>query len=555
MTATSPTPVRPAAAPRRHPAPHDRRVGTFHGTGALLRLALRRDRILLPLWILGFAAMVAFSVTATKDLYPTEQSLVAAADLINATAALIALYGKIYAATSLGAVSLIKMTAFGAALVAILFVFITVRHSRAEEETGRLELVAAGAVGRAAPLTAAVVLGVGASLALGVVTTAGLAAVGLPMSGCISFGLGWAMTGMVFTAIAAVAAQITTSARAAISLGLITVGVAYALRAVGDLAAADPGVLSWLSPIGWSQQIRPFAGDRWWVAAIPLAATVALVAVAFLLRSRRDLGSGFLPDRLGPAIGRIDGVPALAWRLQRGMFTTWLVAAAVMGLVLGSVAHNVSGFFDSPQMKQYLVLLGGEQGLTDAFLAAEVGLLGAIVAGYAIAATLRMRSEESAGHAELLLSTATTRITWAASHLVLALLGSAAVLLAAGSAIGLAHGLAVGDPVGQSVRIAAAAAAQIPAVWVMAALAFLLFGWVPLAAPAIWALYVGFIVLGEFGQLWQLPQWVLDVSPFAHSPTLPGGAVEAGQLALLIGAAVVIVVAGAIGWRRRDLGT
>ena len=544
-----------ATAPAKTPAEAriPRPAGPLHGTVALMRLALRRDRFLLPAWVLGFAAMAAFSVVATKDLYPSDESLRSASELINATASLVALYGKIYAPTSLGAVSLIKMTAFGAALVAVLFVFMTVRHTRSDEESGRLELVSAGVVGRAAPLAAALVVGFGASMVLGALTAVGLGAAGLPAAGSLAFGVSWAMSGIVFTSVAAVAAQVTTSARAAVGLGLVAVAIAYVLRAVGDLAAGDPGFLSWLSPIGWSQQIRPFAGDRWWVVAIGVVATVGLVVAAFVLRSHRDLGSGLLPDRRGPAVGHVDGVGRLAWRLQRGTLTAWLVAAAAMGYVLGSVAHNVSGFFGSADMQKYLVLLGGEQGLTDAFLAAEVAILGAITAGYAISATLRMRSEESAGHTELLLSTATTRLRWAASHLAIALLGSAAILVVVGLSVGLAHGVAVGAPADQAVRMAGAALAQVPAVWVMAALAFALFGWAPLAAPAVWALYVAFIVLGEFGELWQLPRWVLDLSPFAHSPTLPGGAVESGGLALLLGAVVMGLFVGAVGWRRRDV--
>lgn len=548
MTTTVAPPRAPATA-----GAGSRPAGPLHGTGALVRLALRRDRILLPSWVVGFAAMASFSVVATKDLYPSEESLRSASDLINATASLVALYGKIYAPTSLGAVSLIKMTAFGAALVAVLFVFMTIRHTRSDEESGRLELVSAGVVGRAAPLAAALVVGFGASLTLGVLTALGLTAAGLPVAGSLAFGVSWAMSGIVFTAVAAVAAQITTSARAAVGLGLVTVAAAYVLRAVGDLAAGDPGFLSWLSPIGWSQQIRPFAGDRWWVIAIGAAATVVLVGVAFMLRAHRDLGSGLLPDRTGPAVGHVDGVGRLAWRLQRGTLTAWLVAAALMGFVLGSVAHNVSGFFESPDMQKYLVLLGGEQGLTDAFLAAEVAIMGALTAGYAIAATLRMRSEESAGHTELLLATATTRLRWASSHLAIALLGSAAILTVVGLSIGLAHGIAVGDPGEQALRMAAAAAAQVPAVWVMAAAAFALFGWLPLAAPAIWVIYVMFIVLGEFGGLWQLPQWVLELSPFAHSPTLPGGSVDAGDVALLATLVVLGLLVGAVGWRHRDV--
>ncbi len=548
MTVTSSAPPRAPASP-----PGAQRDGSLRGTGALLRLALRRDRILLPVWLLGFAAIPLFSAAATRDLYPTEQSLAAAAEAVNATAALVALYGKIYVATSLGAVSLIKMTAFGAALVAVLFTFLTVRHTRAEEESGRLELVAAGAVGRAAPLWAAVVEGVLAATALAALTTAGLIAVGLPTAGSVAFGLGWGCSAVAFTAIAAVAAQVATSARAALGLGLLAVGAAYALRAVGDLAAGDPGVLSWLSPIGWSQQIRPFAGDRWGVLLIPVVGAVAMTALAFVLRAHRDLGSGLLPERPGPPVGHIAGTPTLAWRLLRGSWEVWIVAAAAMGALLGSAAHNVSGFFDSPEMARYLVMLGGEQGLTDAFLAAEVTLMGVIVAAFGIATVIRLRTEESAGHAELLLGGGATRLRWAASFLTVALLGSAAIAVVAGAAIGVSHGLAVGDPAFQMVRMTGAALAQVPAMWVMVGLTFVVFAWVPRAVSLVWGLYVVFILLGEFGELWGVPDWALDVSPFSHSPTVPGGDVSAVTLVLLLAVAAVLVAVGLLGWRRRDL--
>ncbi|HQZ84639.1 MAG TPA: ABC transporter permease [Actinomycetota bacterium] len=523
------------------------------GTWVLWRFALRRDRILLPVWILGLAATAVFSVTATEGMYPTPASLSTAAENINATAALVALYGKVYDPTSIGALSLIKLTAFGSTMVAILFVFVVIRHSRAEEEAGRLELVGAGAVGRSAALAAAMLTGALGSIVLGVVTAVGLGLAGLPISGAAAFGLGWALSGIVFSAIAGLIAQLTTSARAAVGLGMAAVGLAYVFRAVGDVTAGDPGWVSWLSPIGWCQQIRPFAGDRWQVALLPLAAAAMSASVAFGLRSRRDLGFGLLPDRPGSATGRVGGALGLAWRLQRGMLAAWVVGAALLGLILGSIVNNVAGLLESAQLRRYLALLGGEQGVTDAFLAAEVGLLGAIVAAYAVAATARLRSEEVSGHVELLLSSPTARIRWAAGHIVLAMVGVAAILLTAGAMIGLAHGLAVRAVAVEVVRLVGACAAQIPAAWVLSAVVVFLFGWRPRWVVAGWGVLLACILLAEFGKLWQLPDWLLNLSPFAHSPSLPGGSWAAGGLALLVLVVAALAVAGLARWRTRDL--
>ena len=218
----------------------------------MLRLALRRDRWLLPSWMLGFAALAGFSAAATAGLYPDLEGRVEAADLVNATPSLVALYGRIYDPTSLGSLALIKLTAFGAAMVAVLMIVVTVRHTRAEEAENRLELLGAGVVGRHAPVAAALILSFGASLALGLLTAAALIAAGLPATGAVAFGLGWASTGMAFTAVAAVAAQVTTGSRAATGVGVIAVAVAYLLRAVGDIPDSGPTLPAWLSPIGWS---------------------------------------------------------------------------------------------------------------------------------------------------------------------------------------------------------------------------------------------------------------------------------------------------------------
>jgi ABC-2 type transport system permease protein len=117
------------------------RQGELAGTGGLVRLALRRDRQLIPLWVGLFTVMAAFSASATVGLYPNEAARVQAAGTINSTAAMVALYGHIYDPTSLGALSITKLTAVYAALMSILMVMLVVRHTRAEEEMGRLELV------------------------------------------------------------------------------------------------------------------------------------------------------------------------------------------------------------------------------------------------------------------------------------------------------------------------------------------------------------------------------------------------------------------------------
>ena len=549
-TGAARTAVRPTSA---SPAGSERGGGSaFVGTAAMLRLALRRDRILVPAWVLGIAGMAAFSAQATIGLYPDLPQRVQAAEAVNGSAALIALYGRIYDPTSLGELSLFKMTAFGAAMVGVLMIILVVRHTRAEEETGRLELVGATVVGRCAPLAAGILLAGITAAGIAVLTAAGLAMAGLPLAGSLAFGAAWGATGLLFAAVGGITAQLSVSARAATGLGLVVLAVAYVARAVGDLAEDGPGWLSWLSPIGWSQQVRAFSGTRWAMLVLPLVATVILVSISFLLRRRRDLGAGLLADRPGPAEGRIASTWGLSLRLQRPSFVAWVTAAVLMGIVLGSVADSVSGFIDTPAMEQFLEKLGGRQGLVDAFLAAELGIIGSLVAAYGITASHWLHTEEEGGRTENVLATATSRRQWATSHAVLALLGVAVLTVLVGLAVGLGHAMSVGEP-DQVWRLGLAALARIPAAWVVVGLAVAIWGFWPRVSWLVWVLFIGFLVMGEFGVLWDLPDWLRTLSPFAHSPVVPGPDPQYLGIPVMLVIALALVALGISRFVRRDV--
>ena len=523
----------------------------FTGTGRMTRLALRRDRVLLPAWIIGFALMVGISANATVGLYPDEIERIRAAMTVNATTALVALYGPIYDPTSLGALSMFKLTALGAAIISVLMVFVVIRHTRAEEETGRLELLRAAPLGAWAPLTAAYVVAFGASLAIGLVSSAALVIAGLPVTGSLAFGLGWACSGIAFAALAGVVAQVTPNSRVARGLGVLAIAIAYLLRAVADVAEGG-GWLTWLSPIGWMQQVRAYAGDRWWVLMLPIAMAMVCVPLAFVLQAHRDMGAGLLRERPGPAYGSMSSPLALAWRLQRGSLLAWMIGFVFFGFLLGSLADSLTGFLQSPQAAELIQQLGGTQALSDAFLSVEIGMAGIIVAAYGISAASRLRSEEAEGHAELLLSTPTSRLRWAAGHVLVALGGVLAIMLLTGVAMGVASAIALGDSA-QIGSMVTAALARVPAAWVFTALTILVFGWLPRWVAGVWGLFVAAVVLAELGPLWDIPQWVLDVSVFVHSPALPGADASTAGLWPLLAAAVALVAAGLWRWRRRDL--
>jgi ABC-2 type transport system permease protein len=540
-----------AARPTRSSA-----VGPLTGTLPLVRLALRRDRIIMPLWVALFVLVATGSAGAVEGLYPDAAALQAAGASINGTPSLVALYGRVYDETSLGAVAMWKMAGTGAILVAILAIMLMVRHTRADEESGRSELVGAGVVGRFAPLTAAFVVVGGMNVGLGLLTAAGLASAGLPSSGSVAFGMAWAMTGISFAAVAAVSAQVPNGARAATGLAVTALGATYLLRAVGDSASADgPRWLSWLSPIGWGQQVRPFAGNRWGVLLVPVAFALLATALAYLLVSRRDVGSGMVGDRPGrPTAAQSLRTPlALAFRLQRGSVVAWTLGFAVLAFVLGSIASQVGDLLNTPGAQQMIARLGGQDALVDAYLATSMGVIGIVASVFGVQSVLRLRGEETALRAEHLLATATTRRQWAASHLTVAVLGVVWLLVVAGLVAGLAHARATGDA-GQVWRLLGGALVQLPAALVLVGFTIAAYGLSPRLAAAGWGAVAVFLLIAEVGPLFELSHWVMDLSPFTHTPKLPGPSFSAVPLIWLAALAVGLVAVGIERFRRRDLG-
>ncbi|MCS7483353.1 ABC transporter permease [Umezawaea endophytica] len=531
-------------------------TGGFVGTGALVRLALRRDRVLLPGWIAGIVLLAVGSAAAAADLYSTVESRVASATAANNTTALVALYGRVYDPSSEGGISMVKTGGLGAVMIALLSIIVVVRHTRAEEESGRLELVGATVVGRYAPLTSALIVAIGTNAVLALLTAVGVAGAGMPMAGSFAFGLAWGGVGIAFAGIAATTAQVSSTARGATSLAAIVLGFVYVLRAVGDTAGPDgPTWMSWLSPIGWGQQFRPYSGDRWWVLLVLLGFAAVVVMGAFALVERRDIGAGLVADRLGPAGStRLGSTLALAWRLHRGSLFGWTAAFAGLGLVLGNIAGNVGGFVDSPSAREMVAKLGGTDALTDAFISAEMGVMGLVASIYGIQAALRLRTEETGQRAEPLLAAAVSRTRWAWSHLAIAFGGPVLLVAATGAGAGLSHGASSGD-MSRFGPVFASALLQVPAVWVLTGIVVLAFGAAPRLVATGWVALVVFLLLGQLGPLLELDQWAMDLSPYTHIPRFPAGDVDPVPLVWLVLIAAALVAAGLTAFRRRDITT
>jgi polyether ionophore transport system permease protein len=545
MTAT--LAVRPAATTSRSTR------NKLTGTGALIRLNLRRERIPLLAWILGIGAVAASTFSTIAALYPEPAERAALALSISTNPAFLAITGPI-SDTSVGAISAWRVGAVGTSLVGLMAIFTVIRRTRADEETGRTELLSSAVVGRAAPLVAAVTVAIGASLAIGVLIAAAGIGSGQDAAGSIAFGAAMAGCGLVFGGVAAIAAQLAESSRTALGIACGVLAAGYGLRAIGDV---QPSLswLTWLSPQGWANHVGAYGDNNFAVLVLFLVATVAALVVAGWLLDRRDLGLAMFPARLGPADNpRMSSAGALAARLQRGSLIGWTVGMAALGAVTGAVASTSSDLLTgNPQLEAVMAKIGGAGAITDMLLSTMGVLAGLIVGGYAISAALRMSAEENADRVGPVLATAVGRPRWMAGHLVFVVAGPVILLAMAGLVGGVINGGLVGNFGDGLTAALGAMLVQIPATLVLGGLAVALFGWLPRLTSLAWAALVLALLLGQLGQLLQLPQWLMDVSPFTHVPLVPVQDVRWTPLIVLTAVAAGLICLGIAGFRRRDV--
>ena len=552
-------PARPASPAGRGARPGDRPAGPLTGARELLQLAQRRDRMLLPVWIYVLAIIAVSGGYVVRKIYKTPADRASLASTVRHDAALAFIYGQLHG-DSVGALATWRYLVYSALAAGLMSIFLVIRHTRADEEAGRLELIGSTVVGRHAALTAALLLALVANVVALALVFAIFALFGLPAAGALAYGLSQASCGVVFAAIAAVAAQVSGTARGARGIAIMLLGVVFLLRGVGD-SGASHGLtwLTWLSPIGWAEEVRPFAGDRWWVLAVPLAATAALTAGAFALAGRRDAGAGLVQPRPGSATaGRLLGGPVgLAWRLERASLAGWSAGFLVTGLTIGVVGNGIGKLLGSGggAIEKGLLRIGQQSALTNAYLAACMALLGLVAAAYATGVVLRLRTAETDGLGEPILASPVSRYRWSGSTLLMTVAGTAVVLVVGGIGMGLGFGLATSGVGTWVTRLVGAGLVQLPAALCLAGLACLLVGLLPR-----WSIGLGWAAVGIcglislFGQALQLSQKVLDIFPFTHTPKLPGGEFSATPVIWLCAAALAMTVVGVAALRRRDIG-
>ncbi|MGH3358005.1 MAG: hypothetical protein ACRDO7_04330, partial [Nocardioidaceae bacterium] len=355
--------------------------------------------------------------------------------------------------------------------------------------------------------------------------------------------------GLSFAAVTALAAQLVERTRAVYGVGLGVLIVAFVFRGVGDV---QDTMLTWLSPLGWAEETRPFTDTRWWPVALSVAFAATLAAAAFAVVDRRDLGSGVLAARPGPthASAATRNSFGLAVRMHRNLVGAWVLVAALLGGAFGSMTDAIEGVSADNNALKDVIAGGSDQ--SDAFLSFVVILIALVAGGFALQSTGRMAEEERDGRLEPVLAGAIGRRRWLLGHVLAICTGSVLVAV-----VGvLAHGVGVAASSGvaaEVVRMLGASLAYVPAMLAIAGLATALYTVRPSLQPIGWAAYAFAAIVATLGDTLRMPDWAMSISPMDWVGRVPVDAAPAWALACAAFAVCSFAVVASASIHTRDI--
>lgn len=537
------------------------RRGALTGTWLLVRHIVRRDRVRTLVWTASITGFVAYFAVALSTVFDDEALAARAAVMRTPTGIVMGGPGyglDDYRPTVAIANEGILWIVLALAIMSIVHV---VRHTRAEEENERAELVRASVVGRHAPAVAALATLTGLLAVIALLAAGTLVALteGEPAADAFALMFGSAGSALVFGAIAAVTAQVTAHARSATGLAIAAFGVFFVIRVAGDLQEIGGSALSWASPIAWAQQMRPYVELRWWPVGLAVAASAAFLVLAAALASRRDVGAALMPSRAGRSSARrwLASPFALAWRQQRvGLIWTTIGLGLLWygtGTMMSTLDDMVSDLTDT---NPALAALFGTDAsaFTESFLDVMMLFVGLCAAGYAVVVGQRPAAEETSGRLEIVTSAPVSRTGWLGAQLLVSTLGVAILLLVSIAAL-WAGVVSVGIEDPSFADFARVFAFHLPAVLVYLVAGTALFAWAPRAIGAAWALLAFTFVVGMFGAIFDLPDWVLGISPFHWTDGAFASDAEWAPVVILAGIVVAVAALALVGFRRRDVRT
>lgn len=520
----------------------------------LFLFSLKRERFMALSWVLGLSAFSIILAIGMGNLFDDASRKALVITLNNP--GIISMMGPVYGADNytIGAMYANTMFLWVAMAVAVMNIFLIVGLTRADEEEGRRELLSAYPVGRSAPLVSAFITAILVNMCLGIFHFAGFMAVNnksMDLKGNLIYALSLVLFGLVFAGVTAVFSQLSSTARGAMVFSFGALGVFYMLRAAGDISNET---LSLISPLGLMQRTKVFTSNEITPLLILLAEAIVLMILAELLNRRRDMGSGLLSERSGRknASSALKSVSGLTGRLLRTPMIIWLFVIFIFAAAYGTVLGDLEDFVSKNPFYQKIIGTSTKYSFPMMFVSMVNSIMTFLAAIPVVSSVLGLNKEENSGRIDHVLSRPVSRTGYFIRFICFAFILS--IILQLANAFGLyASASAVLEDKIELSFFLKSSLVYLPAVWIIASIAILLYGLYPKAVNGVWA-FLGYSFWIIFlGRVIDLPEWVKNISPFNFIPRLPEDSITWSTLIIMTLIAVILTVTGVMAYRKRDL--
>ena len=565
----------------------------FDNSIKLTRFMLKREKVASTAWILSMVVSnFLILVLMGLALMPDEASIAEFMAMLE-NPALLAMVGPLYSMdmTTMGALYTLMMFVFMGITTGIMNIFLIVRHTRADEEAGRYEVLRSLPCGRLANVNAAMITAVIVNAIAAVLFTismwVGMIMIDDPMglSAALVWGVTLGVVGLAFAGVAALFSQLSSNSRGALSYSFLVMGLFYFLRAGADMEPDSMGFLAFFSPLGLMSRTWAYIHNMWWPVLIILAKAGVFTALAYWTCSVRDIDQGIIPARPGKASGGIlmKNAFGLNIKLLRTSIIVWILVLFFTGLSYSTVLQDIDSFVAGNDIYRQMLL--APTGLLDQIdieymstedIAAQMNavlnaagfnivqmfsnMIGFVMAMLAtvpvIMFLLKAKSEEKNIRTELIFATPTSRTKYLLGFIAIAAV--AAVVMQMAQALGLYSiaSTALENPADLPLSfLLQSALVYVPAMWLMGAITILLVGLFPRRTGFIWLFYGFSFFVMMYGRMIPETAWLANITPFGWVPQLPIEEINWLVLAVMTGLSVVLAWVGVRCYVKRDINT
>jgi len=517
----------------------------------LLGFTLKREWKYLTIWIVGIVAFSFAVALAFPSLYPDKTSLLVLKTTYNMPtirSMLGPVFGYQDASLNIAMAFSIECLLWVCLPAAMMSIFLVIRNTRADEEAGITEQILSLPVGRFAKSTAAILCALIANIVLTLllfITTYASNLDGITFMGSLSYALSIGSAGFIFAAITLIGCEIFSTASGATTFAFAIFLISFLVRGIGDM---KENILSYLSPLGLPLMNFPFYKDNNILLLYLLIASVVLILISFGVSLCRDTGAGIIAARQGSATGKIRSTFGLAFRLLRTTIISWLVGVYLIGLSYGTVIPTIKDFLKNNGTLSNLVSSFDSKNLQNGYIAMILMISSILLSVPVIMMFGKLYKEERKSRVEQVLSRPVSKPKIFASYLAVSIIIMAILPLFLALGMYSAAPSFIDLPV-----VLKACYAYLPAIFVMLGIECFFTGVFPKLKVLNWLLFTYSFVFLYFGPLLKTPKWLNNYTPFGHISQLPVQKLDATPLYVLSAIAVVLIIFGFIGYRKRDM--